>query len=295
MDAKALIALIVQISLVLTVASIGMQGRWSDLLFAWRHPIILLRGILAVNVVVPVVAIIAALTLPMAIPIKVGIIVMAISPLAPFAPGKLLKTGADYNFVVGLYTALLLASIVLLPATFALIRALFGTHAGIETWEVAAFLLQTVFLPLLAGMALAAIAPEFAKRAFPLFAKAGMILLVPVGLIALFVARHALVELIGNGALVAIAAATVAGIASGHMLGGPLLENRMALALAAATRHPGIAGLIIHRNYEDKRVMLTVVLYLLTSVVISSLYQAWAKRHLAKRSGATSEDGPTVQ
>ena len=65
-----------------------------------------------------------------------------------------------------------------------------------------------------------------------------------------------------------------------HWRGGPGAANRMALAMAAASRHPGIAGLIVHHTFDDQRAMLAVLLFLLNSVVISAAYRAWHERRI---------------
>ena len=54
----------------------------------------------------------------------------------------------------------------------------------------------------------------------------------------------------------------------------------MALAQAAATRHPGIAAMVAHRHFDDKRVMLAVILFLLTSLIVSAIYAKWMTRRM---------------
>jgi len=49
----------------------------------------------------PATATILCLIMPLALPAKAAIILMAVSPFAPFAPGKMLKAGADTAFVNG--------------------------------------------------------------------------------------------------------------------------------------------------------------------------------------------------
>ena len=88
----------------------------------------------------------------------------------------------------------------------------------------------------------------------------------------------AIVGLIGDGSVLAIIVTVAAGLAAGHWLGRPNPANSNALAVAAAIRHPGIAALIVHANFTDPRVMMAVVLFLLTSVIVSTVYQKLAKR-----------------
>src|SRR5881394_3288596 len=107
---KSLIPPIVQASMMLVIFAIGLQARWGDLLCVLRRPGLLERSILAVNVVVPAVAVGLCLLFPVDRLTASGLIILAVSPLAPFVPGKMLKTGAGREFVVGTYVALVLAS-----------------------------------------------------------------------------------------------------------------------------------------------------------------------------------------
>lgn len=90
----------------------------------------------------------------------------------------------------------------------------------------------------------------------------------------------AIAALIGDGSVFAIAVTVSAGLLAGHLLGGPAIANSNALAVASAIRHPGIAALIAHQNFSDHHVMLAVILFLMTSVILVTLYQLWLKRRL---------------
>ncbi|MGH8204705.1 MAG: Na+-dependent transporter, partial [Steroidobacteraceae bacterium] len=105
------------------------------------------------------------------------------------------------------------------------------------------------------------------------------ILLVVTFLPVLWIARHAIVGLAGNFTIVAIVLLSLAGIAIGHWLGGPDPDNRTALALATATRHPGVAlGVLKVISPGDKEADVAVVLYLLVSIVATMPYVMWRKR-----------------
>ena len=282
MNLQALLPLIVQISLALVVASVGLQAHWRDLECAVKRPGLLLRSIVAVNLVVPLVAILMALLLPLAGPVKAGIVIMAVSPLAPFAPGKMLKVGAETSVAVGLYLALILLAVLIVPATFALLSVLFAVDVTFPIGAIAGFIATSVLLPLAAGLLVASLLPRHAALLARIAAALGMLVLLPLIAIVLWRAGGQILALVGNGTLLAIAVTVAAGLAAGHLLGGPEPANRMALAAAAATRHPGIAGLVAHRHFDNPDVMLAVILFLLNGMIVAALYNAWAKRRLAR-------------
>ena len=62
-----------------------------------------------------------------------------------------------------------------------------------------------------------------------------------------------------------------------RMLDWVLDRQRATLAVASSVRHPGIAMLIANTTFGDKRVTAAVLLYLLVSMVVGALYQAWFK------------------
>jgi BASS family bile acid:Na+ symporter len=74
----------------------------------------------------------------------------------------------------------------------------------------------------------------------------------------------------------------VAGIAVGHWLGGPDDDDRSALALATATRHPGVALAVLHATMPaDKTPAVVVILYLLVASLAAAPYVAWRRRRRA--------------
>lgn len=280
MELKTVIPIVIQISLILIVASIGLQSKWSDLIFALRRPALLLRGFVAVYVAVPVVAVALAMALPIEPVVKIGIVAMALSPLAPFAPGKMLKAGAETSFVVGVYIALLVLAVVVVPASLALLASFVPRAGSIGSGAIASFVITSVLVPLAAGLLIASLAPAAAPRLARIASLVGNVAVLIIILPVIFIARNQIGALFGNGGVLAMALTVLAGLAAGHLLGGPDPHRRIALAQAAATRHPGIAGLIVHRNFDDQRAMLAVALFLLVGILVSGLYGKWAHKRL---------------
>lgn len=273
---------LVQLSLALLVASVGLRAQWRDLLSVMGHPSSLLRAILAINLVGPAVAAAIMMLLPLAPVVKVGILAMAISPLAPLALGKMLKAGSDASYAVGLYVAVLLVSIVSVPITVGLLRILFGGSANVPVGEVARLVLLSGVAPLAAGLILGQLERRLSLDLAAILNRTGVIILIPFVVIILVNSGYDLIKLVGNGVLAAIVCITGAGIAAGHWLGGSGPAHRASLAIATATRHPGMAALIVHRNLDDRTAMVAIVLFLLVGSLMSAIYQLWLKRGAAR-------------
>ena len=154
MNTQALVPLVIQISLILIVAAVGLRTRWRDLTYDIRQPRWLFRGVLAVNVVVPLTAVLMVLVLPIAPPVKAGIVLMAVSPMAPFVPARMLKAGARRGFASGEYFALILLAILVVPATLELISVFVPRDVSLPVSTVAWFIF--VSLPLCAARLLVA-------------------------------------------------------------------------------------------------------------------------------------------
>lgn len=275
MDLKQIMPLVLQVALVLMIGSVGLRAKWKDVINALVNVHGLLRAIVAVNVVVPLTAVLVCMVLPIPPAIKFGIVIMAVSPLAPVLPGKLLKAGMDASRVAGLYALLIGLAVVIVPVTITLLNRLFAQEVATPVNSIAALVLISVMAPLAAGMILSSVAPTLAERLAGPANLFGTLLLASVGLTIIATQAADIEKLIGNGAVLAMAVTAAAGIVAGHLLGGPDSLGRKSLALAAATRHPGIAAIIIKANFDDKRTLLSIILFLLISVIVSHAYQLW--------------------
>ena len=94
--------------------------------------------------------------------------------------------------------------------------------------------------------------PAAAERMAP---PAGLIakVLLAAGILAVLAAVYpAVFALIGNGTILAMAAFVTAGLAVGHLLGGPRSDERVVLALSVASRHPAIALTVARVNFPDE-------------------------------------------
>jgi BASS family bile acid:Na+ symporter len=137
----------------------------------------------------------------------------------------------------------------------------------------------SVLLPLAVGMLLRMVAPAVARALAKPAAVIAMVGLVIGSAAILMTALPAALALVGNGTILAIVAFVALGLAVGHALGGPGLDERAVLALSTACRHPVIAIAIAGANYpEETRVPAAVVLYLLVNVALCIPYIAWLRR-----------------
>jgi bile acid:Na+ symporter, BASS family len=152
--------------------------------------------------------------------------------------------------------------------------------------NVARIVVLSVLAPLAIGMAVRRVVPAFAERIATPVSLVGTVLLVAGALVVLVSAWPAIVSLIGNGTILAIAAFTLIGLVVGHLLGGAYPEDRTVLALSSASRHPGVAMAIAAANVPGQKLVgAAVVLYLLLSAVVSIPYLIWSRHQSAATTG----------
>ena len=274
---KQILPLMLTLSLAGLVMTVGLKAGHGDLLYVLRRPGLLLKAILAVEIIPPLAAAAMVWLLPLEPVVKAGIMLMAISPVPPLVPGKQLNIGARKEYAYGVYVAMALLTIIAVPLVFDLAARLFGHGRTLPFHTIAATVATGVLVPLGLGMIIRRLAPDFAERVVPWVFRLSMLLVVLVFVPMLAAIWPAIRSLIGDGAVVAMAGLTLVTLIGGHLLGGPAEYDRATLAVASSVRHPGIAMLIANTTFADKRVTAAVLLYLLVSMIMGALYQAWFK------------------
>jgi BASS family bile acid:Na+ symporter len=275
---KDLIPLIFALSLAVLVLNVGLDAEPGDLLHLFRRPRQLLKAVLAVNVLVPVAAALLVAALPISHVAKAGILLMAMSPVPPLVPGKEKKIGGSRAYSYGLYTALILLAVVVVPVSVAIAGWIYGASIAIPPLAVARNVLLTVVAPLVIGLVIHRFAPKFAARAAKVLNAVAMLLLLTAFIPMLIGAWPAFATLIGDGTVVAMALVGAFALAAGHLLGGPDRQDRAALAVTSATRHPGIALMIAKANTEDPRVSAAIIGFMIVGLLVAVPYQLWIKR-----------------
>lgn len=284
MTAAQLLGLGINISMALMVLGVALSAGHERLRSAFRDKGLLARSLIAMFVVMPAVAVLIAKNMDLNRALLVALLLLALSPVPPILPTKQIKAGGASAFVLGLFVVAALAAILVVPAGVEIIGRLFGRDLDVPIAPVARVIGTSVLLPIVIGLVIARIRPAFAARASgPVSKLAGALLLVSF-LPVLWVAWDSIAAQMTNYTVVAIVAFVVIGLLAGHLLGGPNSDDRTALALATATRHPGVAIAVLHViEPANKDVALVVMLYLLVGAVASLPYVKWRARvHRAK-------------
>lgn len=275
---KALIPLLLTISLAGLVLTVGLNSGKGDLLYVLKRPLLLSRAILSVMILPPILAGLLVWLLPVTPPVKAGIMLMAVAPVPPLVPGQELGVGGRKSFAYGVYVAMALLTIVSVPLVFDITARLFGRDDTVSIVAAAKTVLTGVIIPLAIGLAIRALAPAFAARAAPWLYKISMLLVVLAFLPILIQIWPLMMSLIGDGTLLAMALVVAACLLVGHLLGGPERIDRSTLAIASSVRHPGIAMALAGANFGKPEVTAAVLLFMLVGLAVGTVYKIWFKR-----------------
>lgn len=279
MSLQTLILFVLKASILLNVFAIGLKAGVHDATYMFRRPGKLAKALLAMNILMPLFAVAFVLAFHLKHAVEVALVALAVSPVPPILPRKLRKAGATESDTIGLLVAVGILAIVFVPAAMEILERVFHVPLRMTFASVAALVFITIILPLALGIAVHTLAPVAADRLVNPIAKIASIALLLSAVVILFSGAPAIWELTGNGTLVAIAAFVLVGLLIGHFVGGPKPENRTGLALATASRHPGIAIALAVANFpEEKLAISAVLLYLLVNILVSIPYQILTKR-----------------
>ena len=278
MDSALLIRIAIVISVMLIVIALCLRCSLADTAYLLHRPSLLVRSLLAMNVIMPLIALWLVSSFDFKTPVKIALVALAISPLPPFLPGKRLKL-TSHGYIYGIVVAAAVCSVVLVPVTASLLSAHFHTqHVG--AIKVFLVVVITVLAPLIIGLFIQRIRPTQAPGLAAILYKAGMGLLIVACIPVLILEWPTIRSLFGDGTVVAMTVLSGLGLLIGHLLGGPDAENRTVLALATASRHPGVALVagISASAQAPRLVTAAVLLAFVVSVVVSAPYAAWRKR-----------------
>jgi len=279
MSLQTLILFVLKASILLNVFAIGLKAGVHDATYMFRRPGKLAKALLAMNILMPLFAVAFVLAFHLKHAVEVALVALAVSPVPPILPRKLRKAGATESDTIGLLVAVGILAIVFVPAAMEILERVFNVPLRMTFASVAALVFITIILPLALGIAVHTLAPVAADRLVNPIAKIASIALLLSAVVILFSGAPAIWELTGNGTLVAIAAFVLVGLLIGHFVGGPKPENRTGLALATASRHPGIAIALAVANFpEEKLAISAVLLYLLVNILVSIPYHILTKR-----------------
>jgi BASS family bile acid:Na+ symporter len=271
---------IVTAALFAVVFAEGTRIEARDFSVLYRRPGALLRGVLAVIVVVPVIALAVVRVVRPSYVVTVALALLSAAPLAPLVIRRQANTGEDFRVAATMHIALALVSVVSTPLAIALLGPRLGFAGVAPVSAIGAVVLKTVLLPFGLGVVLRTLAPAAADRVRPILGKLGLAIIGAMVLVAAFKGRRIFVTL-GARDYLAMMLFCALTLGTGHILAARERE-RTTFALESAARNPGLALLIATMTFGP--VGGAVLLpYLVVFFLASALYVQMRKRARSHR------------
>jgi bile acid:Na+ symporter, BASS family len=241
MTITSAILIAANVSLVMTMLCAGMGGISGDRTYLSCRRGLLVRSLLAVVVLQPAFAVWLCYAFALPTAAKTALLALAVSPMPPILPSGLMKVRGSRTFEMALSFVVAVATIATVPASLWAFSLFLDVPPHIDFVMVARLVLLNILLPLAVGFGGRRLSAETTARAIALLTIGATAILALVLVALLIVSRPALPSLVGTGTVMAIVLMALAGLAIGHICGGPARKNRRVLAMATATRHPAIA------------------------------------------------------
>ncbi len=248
---------------------------------------LVIMALLANFVLVPLLAYLITVVLPLDEPLKIGLIVLACVAGAPFLVKEVQASRGDLPTGVGLMFLLMVVTIVYVP----LVLPLLLPGVDVNAWDIAKSLIVTMLIPMALGLLYRAHSPEGAAHWGPLLNKvSGLALLI---LLVTGVGINAnIIGLVGSWGFLALILFVVGSLAIGLLLGGSDPGVRSVLGLGTAQRNVAAAILVTSLNFPGTT---TLPFVLVASIILPLILLPTAKR-MGKRSepvapGATVHAG----
>jgi BASS family bile acid:Na+ symporter len=221
-------------------------------------------------------------------PFVIGLLLLGLSPGAPFIPKLVQLAKGDVPFAVALMTVLMIGTVFDLP----LVLPRIITRVQVNAWQVEKTLLLLVLLPLLAGLVAHAKLPSlpgWLPRALGRLSNLSGLLVIVLIVSLNF---NSVLSLFGTGAVFGGFLFAALCLITGWLLGFPLPDpaTRRALGLATGSRNVAAALIVGAQNFKDPKVNVMVI----TTAVIGLILLIPAAIVLRRRVRAQFRPTPSV-
>ena len=216
----------------------------------------MILALVANFVLVPLLAYLIVLVIPLDQGLATGLILMATAAGAPFLPKLAQAAKGNMAFSVGLMVLLMVVTIIYMP----LVLPFLLQGVEVNAWEIARSLIILMLIPLAIGLFVKARYESTAESLQPHMAQTSTVALVLLMVSALVLNFEAIVGVIGTGAIIAILIFLLVAFVLGYFFGGKDGGTRSVLGLGTAQRNLSAAMVVAGQNFSDDPNVLSMIL-----------------------------------
>jgi BASS family bile acid:Na+ symporter len=287
---ESLATLSVLVFVVTSMLAMGLSLTVGQIIEPLRDLRLVAKALVANFVLVPVIAYVILLVIPLTDPQAIGLVLLATAAGAPFLPKLVEMAKADVAFGVGLMVLLMVVTVAYVP----LVLPLLLPGVQVNPVDIAGSLVALMLVPLAVGLFVRARYAGTAARLQPSVNQVSTTALVFLVVLMLVLNVQTLLSVVGTGALLAFALLIVASLAVGWVLGGPAAASRPVLGLGTAQRNVSAALVVGAANFDDPNVVVMLVVgATLMGLLIVVAGELGRRREQGARIGGTARSDRT--
>jgi BASS family bile acid:Na+ symporter len=255
-----ILQVIMQLSLLVFVITsmlaMGLNLTLKQIAAPLRNARLVILALVANFILVPILAYVIVLVIPLEQGLATGLILMATAAGAPFLPKLAQAAKGNVAFSVGLMVLLMVVTIIYMPIVLPFLLS------GVEVnpWEIARSLIILMLIPLGIGIFVKARYQSTAESLQPHMAQTSTVALVLLMVSALVLNFEVIVGVIGTGAIIAILIFLLVALVLGYFLGGKDASTRSVLGLGTAQRNLSAALVVAGQNFAAYPSVLSMIL-----------------------------------
>jgi BASS family bile acid:Na+ symporter len=255
--------------IITSMLAMGLSLTVKQIIDPLRNLRLVLLALLASFVLVPGLAYLITVVIPLDDGLATGLIIVGTAAGAPFLPKLVQAAKGDAAFSVGLMTLLMVVTVIYLPIMLPILLP----GASVSPWDIAKSLITTMLLPLGIGLFIKARYSETAGHLQPTMSQVSSMAIVLMLVTVLALEFSTIIGTIGTGGILAALIFLVGALAIGLLLGGKDASKRSVIALGTAQRNLSAAMLVAALNFSDDpdvlvMVMLVAILGLILLMVV---------------------------
>ena len=253
---QVLMNLSVLVFVITSMLAMGFNLTVRQIVGPLRNARLVILALLANFILVPILAYVILLIIPLDQGLATGLILMATAAGAPFLPKLAQAAKGNMAFSVGLMVLLMVVTIIYMP----LVLPLLLQGVEVDAWAIAKSLIFLMLIPLIIGLFVKARYDSTAETLQPhmsTISTAAIVVLMVLGIVLNF---SSIIGIIGTGGIVAILIFLIGALVMGYFLGGSDANVRSVLGLGTAQRNLSAAIVVAAQNFSDDPNVLTMIL-----------------------------------
>ena len=255
-----ILTVIAQVSIftfiITSMLAMGLSLTVKQIVDPLRNMRVVLLALLGNFILVPGLAYLLQLIIPLESGLPIGLILAGTAAGAPFLPKLVQLAKGNAAFSVGLMTLLMVITVIYLP----LVLPFLLPGASVNPWDIAKSLILMMLLPLGIGLFIKARYEPTAEHLLPTMSKVSSMAIV-FGMVAILVVQfREIIGMLGSGGLLAAVLFLVGALIFGLLLGGRDPSMRSVMGLGTAQRNLSAAMLVAGQNFSDDPHVLGMVM-----------------------------------